>query len=88
VGTEWWLSASSAFRKDRGFRVVRVFFVVKISTSFNFGHRRSRLVTTGHLFPGFATLPGGIISRIRSLPESAFNPRIDVEQTAQRKHLI
>src|SRR6516162_4385382 len=39
------------------FRFLPVNFAVKILDSFNFGHRRSRLVTFGHLFPGFATHP-------------------------------
>jgi hypothetical protein len=39
------------------FRFLPVYFAVKILDSFNFGHRRSRLVTFGHLFPGFSTHP-------------------------------
>jgi hypothetical protein len=39
------------------FRFLDVYFVVKILFIFIFGHRKSRLVTSGHLFPGFATQP-------------------------------
>jgi hypothetical protein len=65
----------SAFRLSiSAFRFLDVYFVVKVSFNFIFGHRRSRLVTSGHLFPGFATQP-----EPQKSPPSKFSHRLEVK---------